>query len=113
LKREQGVRHQLPPEYAATWYSSHIALEATIHLHGWTGYNGLVDVGYAKHLRVKHRAHDFATSQTHINDIESFLSFAKRLKKYNGVRRHSLLTPFAWMRDECSIFCASMRANLC
>mgnify|MGYP006285329321 CR=1 FL=1 len=70
----------------------HIALEAVIHSDGWTGYDGLVDVGYAKHLRVTHRAHEFATAQTHINGIESFWSFAKRrLQKFNGVPRHTFL----------------------
>lgn len=70
----------------------HIALDAVIHSDGWTGYDGLVDVGYANHLRLKHRAHELATSQTHINGIESFWSFAKRrLQKFNGIPKHTFL----------------------
>lgn len=66
----------------------HIALEAVIHSDGWSGYDGLVDVGYAKHFRVKHREGEFANSKTHINGIESFWSFAKRrLQKFNGVSK--------------------------
>lgn len=53
---------------------------------GWRGYDGLVDVGYAKHYRVSHGDNEFAHDQSHINGIESFWSFAKRrLQKFNGV----------------------------
>ena len=53
---------------------------------GWRGYDGLVDVGYARHFRVDHGANEFANDQSHINGIESFWSFAKRrLQKFNGV----------------------------
>lgn len=31
-----------------------VALESVIYSDGWRGYNGLVDVGYGKHLRVDH-----------------------------------------------------------
>jgi transposase-like protein len=50
----------------------------------------LVDVGYAKHLRVRHNDNEFANRQSHINGIESFWSYAKRrLTKFNGVPRHT------------------------
>ncbi len=31
-----------------------VSLDSVIHSDGWRGYNGLVDVGYSKHLRVNH-----------------------------------------------------------
>jgi transposase-like protein len=63
-----------------------VAIDAVIHSDGWRGYDGLVDVGYAKHYRVNHGDNEFANSKTHINGIESFWSFAKRrLQKFNGV----------------------------
>ena len=61
-------------------------LDAVIHSDGWRGYNGLVDVGYSKHLRINHSDDVFAIGDVHINGIESFWSFAKRrLYKFNGV----------------------------
>ena len=66
-----------------------VSLESIIHSDGWRGYNGLVDVGYAKHLRVKHGEDEFANGTSHINGIESFWSYAKRrFVKFNGVPKH-------------------------
>src|SRR5919112_654182 len=63
-----------------------VSPEAVIHSDGWRGYDGLVDVGYAKHFRVNHGSNEFANDESHINGIESFWSFAKRrLQKFNGV----------------------------
>jgi transposase-like protein len=63
-----------------------VALNAVIHSDGWRGYDGLVDVGYAKHFRVNHSANEFARGTSHVNGIESFWSYAKRrLQKFNGV----------------------------
>lgn len=63
-----------------------VSLDSIIHSDGWRGYNGLVDVGYSKHLRVNHSADVFAIGDVHINGIESFWSYAKRrLHKFNGV----------------------------
>jgi transposase-like protein len=63
-----------------------VSADAVIHSDGWRGYDGLVDVGYAKHYRVNHGDNEFANSKSHINGIESFWSFAKRrLQKFNGV----------------------------
>jgi transposase-like protein len=63
-----------------------VALDSVIHSDGWRGYNGLVDVGYSKHLRVNHSDDVFAVGDVHINGIESFWSYAKRrLQKFNGV----------------------------
>jgi len=63
-----------------------VSLDSVIHSDGWRGYNGLVDVGYSKHLRVNHSDDVFAIGDIHINGIESFWSHAKRrLQKFNGV----------------------------
>ncbi len=57
-----------------------------IHSDGWRGYDGLVDVGYAKHLRIHHGKNQFARGNRHINGIESFWGYAKRrLAKFNGL----------------------------
>ncbi len=64
-----------------------IALEATIVSDGWRAYDGLVDVGYDRHLRIrKARPKAFSKDGVHINGIESFWSFTKRrLARFNGV----------------------------
>ncbi|HLI63847.1 MAG TPA: IS1595 family transposase [Terriglobales bacterium] len=70
--------------------SGRISLESIIHSDGWSGYDGLVDMGYQKHLRVNHEAHPFAVRKNHVNGIESFWSFAKRrLAKFNGIPAHT------------------------
>jgi transposase-like protein len=67
-----------------------IASETVIHSDGWRGYDGLVDVGYAKHFRVNHMNNEFARGSNHVNGIESFWSFAKRrLQKFNGLPAHT------------------------
>jgi transposase-like protein len=63
-----------------------VHIDSVIHSDGWRGYDGLVDVGYAKHFRVDHADSKFAQGSRNINGIESFWSFAKRrLVKFNGV----------------------------
>lgn len=63
-----------------------VSLDSIIHSDGWRGYNGLVDLGYAKHLRVDHGRNEFVTSASHINGIEGFWGFAKtRLVKCRGM----------------------------
>ena len=67
-----------------------VALDSVIHSDSWRGYNGLVDVGYSKHLRVNHSDDVFAVGNVHINGIESFWSYAKRrLQKFNGVPKRT------------------------
>lgn len=63
---------------------------STIYSDGWSGYDGLVDVGYDKHYRVNHGASEFSRGEgIHVNGIENFWSFTKRrLAKFNGVSRH-------------------------
>jgi len=70
----------------------HVSIDSIIHTDGWRGYNGLVDVGFAKHFRVRHGENEFAKNNQHINGIESFWSYAKRrLVKFNGVPRSNFL----------------------
>src|SRR6056300_534860 len=67
-----------------------VSIDSVIHSDGWRGYNGLVDLGYAKHFRVHHGHNEFANGNKHINGIESFWSYAKRhLVTFNGVPRHT------------------------
>lgn len=65
-----------------------VALESVVYTDGWRGYDGLVDVGFDKHLRVNHGKHEFSRGKgIHVNGIESFWSFTKRrLAKFNGVK---------------------------
>ncbi|ELN4703265.1 IS1595 family transposase [Pseudomonas nitroreducens] len=63
-----------------------VALDSVIHSDSLSSYDGLVDVGYAKHWRVRHSQGEYAVGSNHINGIESFWSYAKRrLAKFNGV----------------------------
>jgi transposase len=60
--------------------------ESIIYSDGWRGYNGLVDVGYGKHLRVDHGRNEFVRGKAHINGIEGFWGFAKsRLTRFRGM----------------------------
>ena len=62
--------------------------ESVVHSDGWKGCDGLVDVGYDKHLRINKSQH-FALHGVHINGIEAFWSFTKRrLSKFNGVKKN-------------------------
>ncbi|HZY73609.1 MAG TPA: IS1595 family transposase, partial [Edaphobacter sp.] len=68
------------------------SLASVINTDGWAGYNGLVHLGFDKHLRVEHRDNEFARQGNHINGIESFWSFAKRhLDRFCGVPKHTFL----------------------
>ena len=67
-----------------------VSPDSIIHSDTWRGYDGLVDVGYQKHFRIKHSQNEFALGKNHINGIESFWSFAKgRLQKYHGISKNS------------------------
>ena len=48
-----------------------------MHTDEWRAYDGLVDLGYQKHFRVRHNTDVFATATGHINGIESFWGTAK------------------------------------
>ncbi len=72
-----------------------VSLDTVVHSDGWRGSDGLVDLGYAKHLRVNHDADQFADAampSNHINGIESFWGYAKtRLAQYRGLHPHTFL----------------------
>ena len=94
FKREGQVYTQIVPDCRRKTLRKailgRISLESIIHSDGWSGYDGLVDMGYQKHLRVNHEANEFAIRKNHVNGIESFWSFAKRrLQKFNGIAAHT------------------------
>lgn len=63
-----------------------VSLDSVIYSNGWRGYDGLIDLSYAKHVRVKHGQEEFATDRSHINGIKSFWAYAKtRLSRSHGV----------------------------
>jgi transposase-like protein len=90
LKRNGKVYTEVVPDCSKATLQAiirgRIEPETVIHSDGWRGYDGLVDVGYAKHYRVHHGKNEFACGTHHINGIESFWSFAKnRLQKFHGI----------------------------
>ena len=94
LKRGENVYTQIIPNAAKSTLRKvirgRVSLSSVIHSDGWVGYDGLVDVGYAKHLRVRHADSEFAVKDNHINGIESFWSFAKhRLARFHGIPKHT------------------------
>jgi transposase-like protein len=70
--------------------SGKIDLSSTIYSDSWSGYSGLVDVGFDKHFRINHKKSEFSNKKgVHINGIESFWSFTKRrLTKFNGTKKN-------------------------
>lgn len=66
-----------------------VDLRSVIHSDGFKCYDGLVDVGYKKHLRVDHSANEFSSRTirgNHINGIEGFWGDAKtRMARFRGM----------------------------
>jgi transposase len=94
LKRDDKVYTQIMTNVSRAALQAvirrHASLDSTIHTDGWSGYDGLVDLGYAKHFRVHHGENEFARGPNHINGIESFWGFAKyRLTKFHGISRNT------------------------
>jgi len=90
FKRHGSVYTEIVPNCSKTTLQKvirgKVGLESVIYSDGWRGYDGLVDVGYGKHLRVDHGKDEFARDQTHINGIEGFWGYAKtRLVKFRGM----------------------------
>jgi transposase-like protein len=84
--------------------------DSVIHTDYWRGYNGLVDVGYKKHFRIKHSQNEFASGKNHINGIESFWSFAKRrLEKFHGISKST----FNLHLKECEFRFNNRSKNIC
>ncbi len=75
LKRGDYIYAQIVPHCRALTLQAvirgHIALDSTILSDFLNSYDGL-DLGYAKHLRIRHSADHFADGPHHINGIESF-----------------------------------------
>src|SRR5919107_1686399 len=94
LKRDGRVYTEIVPDCKKVPLRAiirgRVSPEAVINSDGWRGYDGLVDVGYAKHFRVNHGSNEFVRGASHVNGIEGFWSFAKRrLQKFNGVSAHT------------------------
>lgn len=98
-KRGDKVYTEVVPDCSKAVLSAAIrgkvALDSIIHSDGWPGYNGLVDMGYKKHLRVDHGANEFSSKSipgNHINGIEGFWGYAKsRLARYRGMHPDTFL----------------------
>lgn len=84
-----------------------IDIQSVIISDGWKGYNGLVDVGFDKHLRIRKTIKGktkHVRNGVHINGIESFWSFTKRrLAKFNGCKKnfelHLKECEWRWNKD--------------
>ena len=71
---------------------SKIDVAAMVNTDGWRGYDGMVDVGFDHHFRVRHGHNEFGGGASHLNGIESFWRFAKaRLQQFKGVPKHPFL----------------------
>ncbi len=96
LKRDNKVYTEIVSDASKAFLikviRGHISIDSIIHTDGWRGYNGLVDVGYAKHFRVHHGNNGFVNGNRHMNSIESFWSYAKRrLVKFKGIPQETFL----------------------
>jgi transposase-like protein len=67
-----------------------VSPESIVMTDGWQSYDGLVDVGYDKHFRIKKyrkEGNPFTDGPVHVNGIESFWSYTKRrLARFNGIK---------------------------
>jgi len=96
-----------------------VSLESVVMTDGWQAYDGLVDVGYDKHFRIKKYRKEgspFTDGQVHVNGIESFWSYTKRrLARFNGVKTnfelHLKECEWRWGKDPDTIL-AELRALL-
>jgi transposase len=68
---------------------------SVVHSDGFASYDGLVDMGYKKHLRVDHAKGEFSSRTVrgnHINGIEGFWGYAKtRLARFRGMHPHTFI----------------------
>lgn len=114
LKRGDCVYTQVVPNCRAVTLQAvirgRIALDSTILSDCLSSYDGLVDLGYARHLRIRHSDDHWADGPNHINGIESFWSFAKRrLVKFNGLSKQT----FQLHLKECEFRFNHRHADLC
>ncbi len=96
LKRGGKVSTEIVPDCSKSQLlrviRGRIGEDSIIHTDSWPGYNGLIDMGYKKHYRVRHGDHEFAVGTNHINGIESFWSYTKtRLARLHGLRAEYFL----------------------
>ena len=94
LKRSGNVYTEIVSDCTASTLTKIIrgktGTDTVIHSDGWKAYDGLVDFGYKKHLRVHHGKDEFVRGNSHINGIESFWGYAKtRLVKFKGMDKKS------------------------
>jgi transposase len=62
--------------------------DSVIYSDEWKAYDGLVNVGYKEHYRVKHSDDVFSNGRAHVNGIENFWGIAKtRLVKFRGLSK--------------------------
>jgi transposase-like protein len=114
LKRRGRVYTQIVPDVKRATLRAvirgRVMPSSVVHSDSWVGYQGLVDLGYQKHFRVDHHAHEFARrGRVHINGIESFWSATKtRLARRRGIRSGQ----FYWHLKECEFRFNHRRANL-
>ncbi len=92
LKRHGKVYTEIVPDCSKATLQAvirgKVTLDSVIYSDGWRGYNGLVDVGYGKHLRIDHGRNEFAKGSTHVNGIEGFWGFSKtRLYRFRGMSK--------------------------
>ena len=92
FKRNGKVYTEIVPDCSAKTLQDiirgKVSVDSIIHTDKWRGYDGLVDVGYAKHYRVDHSQDEFARGTVHINGIEGFWGVAKtRLAKFRGLSK--------------------------
>ena len=92
FKRNGQVYTEIVPNVSRKTLHSiirgHVRLDSVIHSDTWRSYDGLVDLGYRKHYRVRHGDNEFATDISHINGIESFWGYAKtRLARFRGIHK--------------------------
>ncbi|MDD9856744.1 MAG: IS1595 family transposase [Gammaproteobacteria bacterium] len=94
FKRNGQVQAEIVPDCQKATLQAIIRARAdtdsTIDSDGWGGYDGLVDMGYRRHLKVAHGHGEWARGAAHINGIEGFWGFAKsRLAKFRGMSKHT------------------------
>lgn len=92
FERDGQVYTELMPNCSAATLQAvirgRVSPAIIVHTDGWRGYDGLVNVGYNKHLRLN-KSKSFAVGGVDINGLESFWSFVKpRFAKFNGVKKH-------------------------
>lgn len=113
FKRNGSVFTEIVPDCSKATLQAiirgRVALDSVIYSDGWRGYNGLVDVGYGKHLRIDHGRDEFVRGQAHINGIEGFWGFAKsRLTRFRGMSKDT----FYLHLKECEFRFNHRRQNL-